>query len=424
MRTVALVTLGSRGDVQPFVALGLVLRRAGFRVVVATQREFRAFVERYGLTFYPLAREVRPLMRAFARRGLMDGQGNTVLFVQYMYRSARRLYRDVGLGLRDLVQQADALVLSSTFAPVHFILRRLGKPHLVAALQPVTPSRMYPPFLLPHAWPPHVPRPAQLHLWAHRLVYEFLWQVGRPLVNRALMEFFALPPLPVVGTLRRLFEDPALPFLYAISPSLFPRPADWPAWHLMTGFWLLLEQAQEPLPDDLEAFLEDGPPPVYVGFGSMTPRDPQGTARAVLQAAEALGVRVILARGWGGLEPARLPRWAFLVEDVPHLALFPRVRAVVHHAGAGTVAAALWAGVPQVVVPHFADQPLWAERLYRLGVAPRPIPASALTAETLAQALRAALSEPMRARAQRLARQLREEPGVTGAVDVLRAYLG
>lgn len=424
MRTVALVTLGSRGDVQPFVALGRGLQRAGYRVVVATQEAFRAFVEGYGLTFYPLTRDIRPLMRVFAHRGLMDGRQNAVLFVRYMYRSAQQLYRDVGLRLRNLMEQADALVLASAFAAVHVVARRLGKPHVVAAFQPLTPSRDYPPFFLPQASPPYLPYLPYLNLWEHWLFYELLWQIGRPLVNRALTDFFALPPLPAVGTVRRWFEDPGLPFLYAISPSLFPRPKDWPAWHIMTGFWLLLEQAQEPLPADLEAFLDDGPPPVYIGFGSMTPRAPHRIAAAVLHAAEDLGLRVVLARGWGGLEPKHLPRWAFLLDEVPHLALFPRVQAVVHHAGAGTVAAALWAGVPQVAVPHFADQPLWAERLYRLGVAPRPIPASDLDADSLAQALRVALSEPVRRRAQWLARQLREEPGVTGAVDLLRAYLG
>lgn len=417
-RRVVLLNLGSRGDVQPFIALGRGLQRAGWEVVVATDPAFRSLVTRYGLAFRPVGDgSVMTLMRRLGKQGWLDGLRAPLGFLVHLAQAAPRLYRAVGRDVLAALREADAAVFGVLLLPAHYLAERLGVPHAVAALQPVTPSREYAPIL----WPWDLGSRAQpLNPVGHRALYEALWQVGRPLVGRVLQESGFHIPLPPFGALEALFRDPGLPFLYALSPTVFPRPRDWPAWHHLTGFWLLEEQAREPLPPGVEAFLQAGPPPVYIGFGSMSHRDPHGWAQRVLQALRRLGVRAILARGWAGLEADRLPPEVLLVDEVPHLALFPRVRAVVHHGGIGTVAAALWAGVPQVVVPHFADQPFWAARLHRLGVAPPPLPPGRLTPERLAEALAQALEDPtLRERAARLQRRIRREEGVARAVRLL-----
>ena len=164
------------------------------------------------------------------------------------------------------------------------------------------------------------------------------------------------------------------PILYGYSPAVIPPPADWGADIHVTGYWFL-DPAEDWTPDAaLTDFLAAGPPPVYVGFGSMSSRNPEATANLILDALARTGQRGIIHAGWGGLQRTDLPASVMMVDGVPFAWLFPRVAAVVHHGGAGTTSAGLRAGVPSVVVPFFGDQPFWAQRVADLGVGPAPIP--------------------------------------------------
>jgi UDP:flavonoid glycosyltransferase YjiC (YdhE family) len=170
------------------------------------------------------------------------------------------------------------------------------------------------------------------------------------------------------------------------------------------------------------AFLAAGPPPVFIGFGSMNNRDPEGVTNLVLEALAHTGQRGILATGWGGLHTADLPETVFPVGDTPYSWLFPRMAAVVHHGGAGTTAEGLRAGVPSLLIPFFTDQPLWARRVAALGVGPTPIPRKQLSADRLAAAIGQAVGdEPMRARAAKLGAKIRSEDGVAEAVAIVHA---
>jgi UDP:flavonoid glycosyltransferase YjiC (YdhE family) len=191
----------------------------------------------------------------------------------------------------------------------------------------------------------------------------------------------------------------------------------------MTGYWFLdRPQGWQP-PAALVDFLQAGPPPVVVGFGSITVRDPEETTVLVLSALRAARQRGLLLTGWGGLSQADLPDDVFKLEAVPHDWLFPRAAAVVHHGGAGTTAAALRAGVPSIVVPNFMDQPFWAQRVVALGAGPRPIPRNRLNAARLSAALRAAVEdESFRARAAAVGRRLRAEDGVGRAVEAFERH--
>ncbi|MGQ9552632.1 MAG: glycosyltransferase [Anaerolineae bacterium] len=213
--------------------------------------------------------------------------------------------------------------------------------------------------------------------------------------------------------------------LYGFSPSVIPPPSDWGSDIHVTGYWFLDAADDWAPPPALIEFLEAGPPPVYVGFGSMSNRKPEETADLVLAALARAQQRGVVLSGWSGLQKADLPNSVVMVDSIPFSWLFPRVAAVVHHGGAGTTAAGLRAGVPAVVIPFFADQPFWGQRLVALGVGPAPIPRKKLTVERLAQAIEKAVTDQaMRQRAVALGARIRAEDGVAGAVAVVQSVAG
>ena len=211
-----------------------------------------------------------------------------------------------------------------------------------------------------------------------------------------------------------------MPVLYGFSPSVIPKPPDWDADQQITGYWFLdRDEGWEPSPG-LLAFLQAGPKPVCIGFGSMSNRDPESTAELVMDAIRLSGQRGIILSGWGGLRVKDLPDSAFVLDSAPHSWLFPLVAAVVHHGGAGTTAAGFRAGVPTIIIPFFGDQPFWGARAADLGVGPEPIPRKQLTAERLAEAIRdAVINEGMRKRASDLGAKIRSEEGIARAVEII-----
>jgi UDP:flavonoid glycosyltransferase YjiC (YdhE family) len=220
------------------------------------------------------------------------------------------------------------------------------------------------------------------------------------------------------------FRDGTLPVLYGYSRHVTPVPSDWNDSNIVTGYWFL-EPAEswEPSPS-LVAFLESGPAPVYIGFGSMVHQDPDETAQMVITALDRSGQRGIIGSGWSDLQEDDLPDSVHVVGSLPHAWLFPRMAAVVHHGGVGTTAAGLRAGVPSILTPFFGDQPYWAHRVFELGVGPKPIPRRRLDAENLARAIRIAVSsEEMRKKAAALGARIRREDGVSEAVRVLERTL-
>jgi sterol 3beta-glucosyltransferase len=214
------------------------------------------------------------------------------------------------------------------------------------------------------------------------------------------------------------------PNFHAYSQYVLPRPEDWPPNVHVTGYWFLDTDAGWTPPADLVEFLAAGEPPVYVGFGSMSDRNPEKNAGIVLEALAETGQRGVLHAGWGGLQAENIPDTVFAVEDIPHDWLFPRMAAVVHHGGAGTTAAGLRAGVPNITVPFFADQPFWGKCINRLGVGPPPIARDQLTPSRLANAIRQAVSDQeMQQRAGVLGEKIRGEDGVGTAVELIEVHL-
>ena len=407
-----MVTLGSRGDVEPFIALGLGLRGAGHEVSVATGVDFEPAVRALGLGFIPVGGDMQAAISGEEGRRMLRTK-NPVAFVRRLRRTAEPIIRTMQEDIRAAVQGADACVFSYLCGPVLDVHEATGLPCCMGVLQPMLATGEF----------PHPSLPIRtLGRTLNRLSFELfslaMFAFFGGLAVRWRRERFHLPPPPRFRRIEKL----GLPVLGAFSPAVIPRPADWPEQARVTGYWFMPPSDYQPS-DELREFLTRGPAPVLVSFGSMVDEDPAGLAAMVEQALELADQRAVLVGGWSGLRSSS-PRH-FCVDAIPYDWLLPRVAAAVHHGGAGTTAAVLRAGVPSVAVPFGTDQPYWARIVHRLGAGPPPIPRSRLTPDRLARAITAAVTDDsIRARAAALGRAIRAEDGVKAAVDEVTAFLG
>lgn len=246
----------------------------------------------------------------------------------------------------------------------------------------------------------------------YTLVEMMTWQGLGDVINRFREKALDLAPLSLIwapGLLNRL----KVPYTYCWSPSLIPKPNDWGNNIDISGFYFL-DLATNYNPDpELAAFLEAGPPPVYIGFGSIVVDDPNAMTEMIFDAVRQSGVRALVSKGWGGLgaDEMGVPEGVFMLGNVPHDWLFQRVSAVVHHGGAGTTAAGIKAGKPTLVVPFFGDQPFWGAMIARAKAGPDPIPYKKLTGDKLAEAITFCLKPETLEQARLYGKKIREEKG-------------
>ncbi|MGI5440735.1 glycosyltransferase [Streptomyces shenzhenensis] len=363
---ILIAAAGSRGDVAPYTGLGAELRRAGNEVVLATTETFAPLVRDAGLEFRSLPADPRGRDGVTGKRELM--------------RTAAAFITELGQGFADtMADGTDLLLLSATTAPLGWHLAEAtGTPSVGVYLQPTAPTGDFPPV---------VTGSRSLGRPANRMAGRFALRMADRVYEQAaakLRHRLQLPPVSA-SAMRRRRERANWPVLHGFSTALVPRPSDWRPGLEVVGNWWPHHGASERLPTDLEDFLRAGPRPVFIGFGSMAAGDGERLSDIAVRALRRAGLRGILQAGSAGL--AADGDDVLTIADVPHALLFPRLAAVVHHAGAGTSAAAVRAGVPAVPVPVTADQPFWAGRLAALGAATDPIPFRALTAERLADSL-------------------------------------
>ncbi|MEU9170460.1 glycosyltransferase [Streptomyces sp. NPDC048420] len=404
------MTAGSRGDVAPFTGLGHGLARAGHEVTLVTHERFGPLAARAGLGFHALPVDPRAELESSRGRALhrsSTGVGKLVRVVAM----ARALAGEMADDLVAAARTSDALLLSGSVAPLgHAIAEGLALPSLGLNLQPLGATREFPPPMLGiGSWGGLGNRVAGVGL---NLAVEQVFASAVPAVRTRL----GLPSKRPAAALRAR-ERQGWPVLHGFSPRVVARPRDWRSGLDVAGYWWPYD-GDDRLPDDLLRFIDSGPPPVFVGLGSATVPDPTRTSTEIVRALRRAGLRGVIQRGWAGLTATGDDM--LTIGEVPHAALFPRMAAVVHHAGAGTTAAGLRAGVPAVPVPIQFDETFWAARLVSLGVAPRAVPLRHLTADALGTALtRATRDAEYQERAQVLGGEIREEDGVTPVVQAV-----
>ena len=417
---VTITALGSRGDVQPCVALGVGLRQAGYQVRIATYGVFADLVSHHGLEFAPVAGDPRQAMEEQSGQKWLESGKNALKFIRGIrdlstYESLRKTMDDIVEACRG----TDAILYTVLGAAGYHVAEMMNVPNLYLILQPLTRSRESPSFLAPA-----LPLGGIYNRLTYVLTEQLFWQMVRAPINQWRRESLHLNPMPFRGPFDLLYQQHT-PFIYGFSQFVVPRARDWPDWHHITGYWFLDDADDWSPPASLIGFLSDGPKPVYIGFGSMSGRTAQQLADLAISAVQLAGQRAILLGGWAQAHERDLPDSIYAIESAPHAWLFPQMAAVVHHGGAGTTAAGLRAGVPSGITPFFGDQPYWGQRVHALGVGPKPIMRKALTAQRLAAAITQAVTdEEMRRRVTQLGEQIRIEDGISTAVKVIEEYLG
>jgi sterol 3beta-glucosyltransferase len=425
---IAIIAPGSRGDVEPYLALGKGLQKAGHVVRLVTHQNFEGFVQAHGIEFWPVAGSVQDIASSQAMRERV-GQGNLLAVMAQMAQEAQRGAVHLAEGGLAACRGMDLVLagIAGLFVGVA-LAEKLEIPLLQAYYIPFTPTRVYPSFLFPRlpSW-----LGGALNRPSYHLARQMMWQGFRSADRIARQQVLGLHAAPFWGPFHAACTQHT-PVLYGFSPLVIPPAPDWSDNIHVTGYWFLDSVDNPAIADDpvtggwtappaLVEFLRAGSPPVYVGFGSMSSQDPRQTADLILRALARTGQRAILLSGWDGLSATDVPRSVFVVDSAPFAWLFPRVAAVVHHGGAGTTAAGLRAGVPSLVLPFFGDQPFWGQRVAELGVGPAPISRQKLTVERLAQAIdQAVTDQAMRQRAANLGTKIRAEDGVAGAVAIVQ----
>jgi sterol 3beta-glucosyltransferase len=416
---VLILTHGTRGDVQPYAALALALRQAGHEPVLAAPAASASLAEPYGLAFAPVHDGPNTLIEDPQIRAAIDTnyrglRGKKVAWE--VMRASKPLMARVFDDMATVAEDGADLVVHAAGIPGQHFAEALGVPAVPVALQPVwVPTATFANPMLPLPLPRTLNRasyqPIKLMLRSFAGITDTLRKDRLHLPRRRGRH----------DVLRRSDGGPAT-VLQAFSRHVLPPNLDYPAPVHTTGFWFLPAASGWSPPTELTDFLAAADAPVYVGFGSMAGTDPRRIGRIVAEAIALAGVRAVLVAGWGGIQMDELPDDVLLLDQAPHDWLFPRMAAVVHHGGSGTTAAALASGRPQVLCPFVADQPFWAARMHAEAVAPAPQPQRHLSAESLAQAIRQAVTDhAMAERAERLGHTIRTENGLSAAVAILES---
>lgn len=375
---VVIQALGSRGDVQPFLALGQRLRRAGHDVRLVTSQEFARVVEQAGLAFAPLRIDFKEIM---AQQAGQDAIGSLLGAVRAA-REVKPLMRVVLDDAWSASTGAELLIYHPKILAGPHIAEKLGIPALIALPIPaLSPTAAFPTPLF--RWPNWSRATNRL---SHRLLLAATRLAYRGMIDAWRKSTLGLPPAGMTSTSMLTVLGEPVPRLYGFSAGLVPRPVDWTADDHITGYWFLDLDPEWVPPADLVEFLDAGPMPVYVGFGSMAPGNAAARTAIVIEALDRAGLRGVLDVGWGAMDPAHAPHVHF-VQDVPHEWLFPRVQAVVHHGGSGTTHMGLQYGKPTLVCPLFGDQPFWGSRVAELGAGPEPLPLATLDVDRLVHAI-------------------------------------
>jgi UDP:flavonoid glycosyltransferase YjiC (YdhE family) len=406
---ITILTYGSRGDVQPFLALALGLRRASHAVRLAAPHRFAALAARTGVDFVPLPGDPEEIsLRLNAARYNLFAQVKGM--AEYIFSIAEPGARAAFAACAD----ADLIVHSFLFTTGgHSIARNRGIPDVSIQTFPMfAPTRAF-----PNVAAANLPAGAPSY-FSHWFATQIFWHGGnlgfRGLRKKAPAVFDLQLSWPFTGE-----EESRTPLLFAFSPVVIPRPVEWKSAHIHIPGYFFLEELEPYRPTaELEAFLSAGDAPVCITFGSMINQEAGRIHSVMLSALARLGKRAVFLTGWGGPAGENTPD-CFYLDSAPHSWLFPRCQAVIHHGGAGTTAACLRAGIPNLILPHTADQPFWGKRVAAIGAGPRPIAINALSVETLSAALAQMDSPALRGRAAEIGRLIQAEDGVSAAVRLI-----
>ncbi len=414
---ITIIAPGSQGDVQPFLALGKGLLNDGKKVRLVSNQNYEEQVKLHGLEFWPIEVSMEDIIRTEKMREALESGK----LLRSMARMGEELKKNAALLVErslDACQGVDMIMagISGLFT-AHSVSEKLNIPFVQAYNIPFTPTKLFSGALFPKF-------PSWLgYRFSHRLTQQMVWQAYRPTDKIVREDILKLKKSPFFGP----FKSESLkndPIIYGISPSVFTRPEDWSDNIHLTGFWFVDPPENWTPPQDLEKFLQTEPSPLYIGFGSMSSQKPEEFTDLIIKTLEKTNERAVIYSGWGGLSGQNLPDSIIIVDLVPHAWLFSKVKAVIHHGGAGTTAAGLRAGIPSIIIPYHGDQPFWGHLVNKLNVGPAPIPRKNLTINRLVKAIeKVSTDQEMQEQASVLGKKIQEENGVDQAVAIINQII-
>ncbi|KAJ6035833.1 CAZyme family GT1 [Penicillium herquei] len=431
--------IGSRGDIQPFVALGRELKAQGHRVRLATHLAFRQFVLESGLEFFNIGGDPEQLMAFMVKNpGLLPGfkairSGD----IQKRRREMKEIFNGCwrscfekgdGTHLHQIKEDlwsealdyrqrpfvADVIIANPpSLAHIH-CAQRLGIPLHIIFTMPWSPTQSFPhPLANLHS---QNCKPTIANFMSYSIMDMMVWEGLGDILNTLRKNTLALQPLDTV-TARGILQRLHVPHTYLWSPSLLPKPPDWPDNIDVCGFSFLPSETNYVPSNEITEFLKAGPKPIYIGFGSIVVDNPLKLTKIIFNAVGKTKQRALISKGWGNLGANEVPDNILMIGNCPHDWLFRQVSCVIHHGGAGTTAAGLALGVPTIIVPFFGDQQFWGDIVARAGAGPTPIPYKRLNQQNLSAAIQKALEASTLEKAQLIAMRMQEESGVRHGVN-------
>ncbi|KAG5062485.1 hypothetical protein JHK85_003668 [Glycine max] len=427
---IVILVVGTRGDVQPFLAIAKKLQAClnisiqfileyGHCVRLATHADFDTFVKSAGVNFYPLGGDPRALAEYMARNKGIIPSGPTEISIQRKQLKAiidSLLPACISPDLETGVPfRAQAIISNPTACGHTHVAEALGVPLHIFFTMPWTPT-----YEFSH---PLARVPQSAGYWLSYIIVDLLiWWGIRGIINDFRKRKLKLAPIAYFSMYSGSISH--LPTGYMWSPHVVPKPSDWGPLVDVVGYCFLNLGSKYQPQEDFVRWIQKGPKPLYFGFGSMPLDDPKRTTDVIVEALKDTGQRGIIDRGWGNLgNLAEVPDNVFVLEECPHDWLFPQCSALVHHGGAGTTATGLKAGCPTTIVPFFGDQFFWGDRINQKGLGPAPIPISQLSLENLSNSIKFMLQPEVKSRAMEVAKLIENEDGVTAAVDSFHRHL-
>nr|WP_319392384.1 glycosyltransferase [uncultured Desulfobacter sp.] len=411
---ITIVALGSSGDAYPSLALGLGLKNAGCRVRLAANPIFKTDVLKRGIDFFPI--------QTMLRQSLSDSPDSIKpakpLNPLHFFRSKRKdiapILERIVTDIRHACRDADLILYNMLALPAQHFAKQTGTKAIPICLQPLGRTNGFPsPVISSNI---HVPK--MFNAASYRIVETcmalFLNNSDQLKGKASFHEFF-----------QEVYSE-NIPVLHGFSASILPKPSDWSDNMHITGYWFMDPPGDWVPPEGLQAFLNRGPAPVCVGFGSMNDPNISTIIRETVQGIRLTGHRVLLLTGWSEtpFDETAGPD-LYVTKSIPHSWLFPRVSAVIHHGGAGTTGAAVRAGIPSIIIPFFFDQGFWADRLEKLGAGPPRLSKKALARQTMATVINNTLNnQTMHGTLKKLSAELNAENGVNNAVNLLLTTMG
>lgn len=415
---IVITAVGTRGDLQPYIALRLGLKATGNDLLLVSAKNEEEFVKSYGLNFFALDIDIEKLMKSGETKGMSKGD-NPLKFIISHIKGSKEIKKTMvktQYQIWEACQEADIIIYHPGMPLGFFIAKQLGKISILANPFPIIATKEYPSILFYTA-----PRLGKyFNILTHKILEKVFWAMTRSSIEKFWNEKVKSKMNFSISPIRQQVKS-GMPVLNGYSRHLFHQPKDWANNIHTTGSWIIEGNTDFTPPANLVSFIKNDEIPIYIGFGSMNNIDNFETIlHLIVNALQLSKVRAIVSLGWDNLNYSKpIPENIFLVKSVPHTWLFPQVKLVINHGGAGTTAAGLTDGKPTIVIPHNADQPAWGQRVYELKVGAKPIKKKKLTAKRLAYAISYALQPAIIANATALGLQIKKETGVKNAVKII-----